>query len=131
MHAGHVLEFHQAVGGQDAVGGRMAEPVEPAAGHLETQQPLITEMDVFAGLGFDRPGARLGPAEVIEGQQVGVRRRRRLLEAAVGQLKDGVEPFDELAEARRINLDDRAVAPLDRLARPARCRSTWVATASH
>ncbi len=117
VDAGHVLEFHQAVRRENAVGGRMAEPVEPAAGNLETQQPLITEMNVFAGLGLDGRRARLGPAEIVEGQQVGIRRRRRLLEAAVRHLKDGVESFDELAEARRINLDDRAAAPLDRLVR--------------
>ena len=47
------LELHQAVGGQRAVGRRLAEPVEAAARHLEAQQALVAEVDVLPGLGLD------------------------------------------------------------------------------
>ena len=117
MDPGHVLELHQPVGGQGAIRRGMAEPVETAAGHLEAQQPLVAEVDILAGLGLDGGQILLVLPQVVQGQHVGIRRRGRLLEAAVGPLEDRVEPFDQLAETRRIDFDDRLDAPLDGLRR--------------
>ncbi len=92
VDAGHVLEFEQAVGGQDAVGRRVAEPVEPAAGDLEAQEPLVAEVDVLPRLGLDRGQGRVGALQVVEGEDVRVGRRRGLLEAAVGRWKTASSP---------------------------------------
>ena len=56
MDLRHVLELHEAIGSQNSVGGRPAEPVEAAAGNLKAQQPLISQMDVLPRLGFDEVG---------------------------------------------------------------------------
>ena len=72
MYARHVGELHQAVRRQDLVGGRIAEPREPAAGNFESQQALIPVGDEALGLGMHFGSQFLGAFHVIEGQHVWV-----------------------------------------------------------
>ena len=98
MDPGHVAELHQPVGRQRAIGGRVAEPVEAAAGDLEAQQPLVAEVDVLPGRRLDLGHALLRAAEVVQRQHVRIRRRGGLLEAAVRPLENRLQPIDKLAE---------------------------------
>ena len=102
----HVGEFHQAVGGQNLVGGRLPEPGEAAAGHFERQQALIAVGDVALGLGVDLRRELLGALHVVERQHVGVGARGGLLEAAAGHAQNAVHAFDHLAQRAGIEPDE-------------------------
>ena len=104
----HVVELHQAVGGENLVGGRLAEPGEAAAGDFEGEQALIAVGDVALGLGVDLGRQFLGALHVIEREHVGVSAGRGLLEAAAGHAQNAVHAFDDLAERAGIEPDEDA-----------------------
>ena len=97
----HVVELHQAVGRQDLVGGRLAEPGKPAAGNFEGQQALIAVGDEALGLGVHLRSQLLGALHVVERQHVGIGGGGGLLEAAAGHAQDAVHAFDHLAQRAR------------------------------
>ena len=105
---GHVVELHQAVGGKNLVGGRLAEPGEAAAGDFEGEQPLVAVGDVAFGLGVDLRRELLGALHVVEREYVGIGAGRSLLEAAAGHAQDAVHAFDHLAERPGIEADEDA-----------------------
>ena len=103
---GHVVEFHQPVGGQDLVGGRLAEPGEAAAGHLKGQQALVAVGDIAFGLGVHLRRQLLGALHVVERQHVGIGAGGGLLEAAEGHAQNAVHAFDDLAQRAGIEADE-------------------------
>ena len=104
MHAGHVGKLHQPVGGQHAVGRRLAKETEAATGHLKSGQALVAEVDVLLGLHLHLGAGLAGALEIVENQHVGVGGAAGLLEAAKGHAQQRVQPFDYLAENAGIQL---------------------------
>ncbi len=88
----HVVEFHQAVGGENLVGRRVAEPREAAAGNFESQQPLIAIGDEAFGFGMHLGRQLFGALHVIERQHIGISAGRSLLEAAARHAQDASMP---------------------------------------
>ncbi len=117
MDARHVGELLKAVGGQDLVGRRVAEPREAAALDLEGNEPLVAERDEPFGLGLDLGGELLARLEVVHHQDVRVGGRRRLLEAAARHAEDRVEPLDDLRERAGVELDEDLRGVGDRVRR--------------
>ena len=105
---GHVVELHQAVGGEDLVGRRLAEPGEAAAGDFEGEQALVAVGDVALGLGVDLGRELLRALHVVEREDVGVGAGGGLFEAAAGHAQDAVHAFDDLAERAGIEADENA-----------------------
>ncbi len=105
---GHVVELHEAVGGEDFVGGRLAEPGEAAAGDFEGEKALVAVGDVALGLGVDFGRELLGALHVVEREDVGVGAGGGLLEAAAGHAEDAVHAFDDLAERAGVEADEDA-----------------------
>ena len=105
---GHVVELHEAVGGEDLVGGSLSEPGEAAAGDLEGEQALVAVGDVALGLGVDFGCEFFCALHVVERENVGVGAGGCLLEAAAGHAEDAVHAFDDLAERAGIETDEDA-----------------------
>ena len=115
MHAIHVGEFQDAVGGQADIRGRMPEPIEAASGNLECQQALVSVIDELARFDFDfgrEPSDRL---EIIQRQHVRVGGRRGLLETTVGFPQHPFEALLQIGQRRGEDLhaqDHRTLDPL-------------------
>ena len=113
MHLGHVGKFHEAVRGEHVVGGRLAEPLEAAALHLVAEQALVADVDEILRLHFHLGLGQLVANHVVEHEDVRVRRRRGLLEAAVGHLENSIHALHHLAEGARINFHEQIIRTVD------------------
>ncbi len=110
VHAAHIAELLQAVGGQHAVGRLVAKQGEPAAAlDLKGGQALVAQVDVLLGFHLDFGRGLVGGLEVIQHQHVGIGGGGGLLEAAVGHAQDAVQPFHHLAEHAGVDLDDQVL----------------------
>ena len=107
-HLRHVVELHQAVGGENLVGRRLAEPGEAASRNFEGEQTLVPIGDIAFGLGVRLRRELLGVLHVVERKHVWVGAGGSLLEAAAGHAEDAVHAFDELAKRSGVEADEDA-----------------------
>ena len=85
---GHIVEFHESVGGENLVSRRLAEPGEAAAGHFESEQALVAVGDESLGFGVHFRCELARALHVIERQHIGICGRGSLLEAANGHAQN-------------------------------------------
>ncbi|OPZ98794.1 MAG: hypothetical protein BWY71_01162 [Planctomycetes bacterium ADurb.Bin412] len=111
----HVVKFHQPVGGQDAVGGGLAEPLEAAAGHFIGDQPLIPGVDETLRLHLQLGRDLAGSLHVVQHQDIRVGNGGGLFKTAEGHPQHTIQPFCHLAEDARIDLDENLAGLVDGL----------------
>src|ERR1700722_8660899 len=107
-HLRHVVELHQAVGGENLVGPCLAEPGEAASRNFEGEQTLVPVGDVAFSLGVRLWREFPGVLHVVERKYVWVGAGGSLLEAAAGHAEDAVHAFDELAKRSGVEADEDA-----------------------
>ena len=86
----------------------------PGYRHLESQQPLVAQVDILLGLELDARVDLAGRLEVVQHQYVGIGGAAGLLETTVGLLQQPLQPLHGLADHAREDLDRDARGAGDR-----------------